>query len=75
MSFLLSFGRFLYLKMKQSVQKEDGVSPVVGVMLMLVVTIVIAAVVALFATSVVTDTQAAPVAVLEADVDTSWIQD
>ena len=35
--------------LKKTEQKEDGVSPVVGVMLMLVVTIIIAAVVAAFA--------------------------
>jgi len=32
-------------KMKQMIQKDDAVSPVIGVMLMLVVTIIIAAVV------------------------------
>ena len=46
--------------------KENAVSPVVGVMLMLVVTIIIAAVVAVFATGVVTTTQTAPTAVLSA---------
>ena len=35
--------------MKKTEQKDDAVSPVVGVMLMLVVTIIIAAVVAAFA--------------------------
>ena len=39
---------------------DDAVSPVVGVMLMLVVTIVVAAVVALFASGVVTDVKTAP---------------
>lgn len=39
-------------------EKDDAVSPVVGVMLMLVVTIVIAAVVAAFATGIATETQA-----------------
>ena len=53
--------------MKKS-NKEDAVSPVIGVMLMLVVTIVIAAVVAAFAGGLATDTESAPVAVLDADV-------
>ena len=43
---------------------EDAVSPVIGVMLLLVVTIVIAAVVAVFASGVGTDTEAAPTTVL-----------
>ena len=49
-------------------KKEDAVSPVIGVMLMLVVTIVIAAVVAAFAGGLATETEAAPVVVLDADV-------
>ena len=49
-------------------RKEDAVSPVIGVMLMLVVTIVIAAVVAAFAGGLATETESAPVAVLDADV-------
>ena len=49
-------------------QNEDAVSPVIGVMLMLVVTIVIAAVVAAFAGGLATETESAPVAVLDADV-------
>ena len=53
--------------MKKS-NKEDAVSPVIGVMLMLVVTIVIAAVVAAFAGGLATETESAPVAVLDADV-------
>ena len=48
-------------------RKEDAVSPVIGVMLMLVVTIVIAAVVAAFAGGLATETESAPVAVLDAD--------
>lgn len=43
---------------------DDAVSPVIGVMLMLVVTIVIAAVVAVFASGVGTDAEPAPAAVL-----------
>lgn len=42
-----------------SSKKEDAISPVVGVMLMLVVTIVIAAVVAMFAGGIADDTDAA----------------
>jgi len=49
-------------------KKEDAVSPVIGVMLMLVVTIVIAAVVAAFAGGLATETEATPVTVLDADV-------
>ena len=58
--------------MKRTENKENAVSPVVGVMLMLVVTIVIAAVVAVFATGVVTSTEKAPVAMLTATVDSAW---
>ncbi|HJJ32391.1 MAG TPA: type IV pilin [Methanocorpusculum sp.] len=54
--------------MKRTENKENAVSPVVGVMLMLVVTIVIAAVVTLFATGVVTSTEKAPVAVLDVNI-------
>ena len=49
-------------------KKEDAVSPVIGVMLMLVVTIVIAAVVAAFAGGIATDTEPTPSVVLEATV-------
>ena len=49
-------------------RKEDAVSPVIGVMLMLVVTIVIAAVVAAFAGGIATDTEPTPSVVLNADV-------
>ena len=48
-------------------RKEDAVSPVIGVMLMLVVTIVIAAVVAAFAGGIATDTEPTPNVVLTAD--------
>lgn len=49
-------------------RNEDAVSPVIGVMLMLVVTIVIAAVVAAFAGGIATDTEPTPSVVLSADV-------
>ena len=49
-------------------RNEDAVSPVIGVMLMLVVTIVIAAVVAAFAGGLATETEATPIVVLDADV-------
>ena len=49
-------------------RKEDAVSPVIGVMLMLVVTIVIAAVVAAFAGGLATETEATPITVLDVDV-------
>ena len=50
--------------MKKS-NKEDAVSPVIGVMLMLVVTIIIAAVVAAFATGMGSDVDMAPAAALD----------
>ena len=49
-------------------KKEDAVSPVIGVMLMLVVTIVIAAVVAAFASGLGGDVEAAPTAILDIDI-------
>ena len=49
-------------------KKEDAVSPVIGVMLMLVVTIVIAAVVAAFAGGLGSDVEMAPTAALDFDV-------
>lgn len=57
---------------KRTEKKDSAVSPVVGVMLMLVVTIIIAAVVASFAGGLVTSTEPAPTAVLTATVDTTW---
>ena len=48
-------------------KKEDAVSPVIGVMLMLVVTIVIAAVVVAFAGGLGSDVEMAPTAVLDID--------
>ena len=52
-------------------RKEDAVSPVVGVMLMLVVTIVIAAVITSFATDLSADTGSTPMALFDIDyVDT-----
>ena len=56
--------------MKKTEQKDDAVSPVVGVMLMLVVTIIIAAVVAAFATGLSSSTEAAPVASLTVKIPT-----
>lgn len=60
-------------------KSEDAVSPVIGVMLLLVVTIVIAAVVAVFASGVGVDTEPAPVTVVDitniALNDTSWEQE
>ena len=49
-----------YLRRMTRKNGEDGVSPIVGVMLMLVVTIIIAAVVSAFAGASVTGTQKAP---------------
>ena len=53
--------------MKKS-NKDDAVSPVIGVMLMLVVTIIIAAVVSAFATGLGGDTEMAPTAALDVTV-------
>lgn len=54
--------------MKYHERKEDAVSPVIGVMLMLVVTIVIAAVVVAFATGMAGDsTTTTPMALLDSD--------
>ena len=52
--------------MKQQ-RKEDAVSPVIGVMLMLVVTIVIAAVISGFATDLSAGTSSTPMAFFEID--------
>ena len=49
-------------------RNEDAVSPVIGVMLMLVVTIVIAAVVAAFAGGLGADVDRAPTAALDIDI-------
>ena len=52
--------------MKQQKRNEDAVSPVIGIMLMLVVTIVIAAVITGFATDLSKDTDKTPMALFEA---------
>lgn len=51
--------------MKQQKRNEDAVSPVIGIMLMLVVTIIIAAVVTGFATDLSKDTDKTPIALFE----------
>lgn len=51
-----------------SKKSDDAISPVIGVMLMLVVTVVIAAAVTIFATGVVGETEAAPVAALDVKI-------
>ncbi|MBO5002674.1 type IV pilin N-terminal domain-containing protein [Methanocorpusculaceae archaeon] len=54
--------------MKLPAGKEDAVSPVIGVMLMIVVTVVIAAVVVIFSTGMAGDSTATtPMALFEAD--------
>ncbi|MBO5003304.1 type IV pilin, partial [Methanocorpusculaceae archaeon] len=54
--------------MKRQGRKEDAASPVIGVMLMLVVTVVIAAVITVFATGMAGESTATtPMALLEAD--------
>ena len=57
--------------MKKTEQKDDAVSPVVGVMLMLVVTIIIAAMVAAFAGGLATSTEKAPTVILNSKVDST----
>ena len=52
--------------MKSPIRKEDAVSPVIGVMLMLVVTIVVAAVITGFAMDLSKDTEKTPTAFFEA---------
>ena len=52
---------------------DDAVSPVIGVMLMLVVTVVIAAVVAVFATGLAEDTEPAPVAKLDVKIYSKYL--
>ena len=51
--------------MKKENKKEDAVSPVIGVMLMLVVTVVIAAVVVMFSTGLAGSTETTPTALFE----------
>ena len=51
--------------MKQERRKEDAVSPVIGIMLMLVVTIIIAAVITGFANDLSADTAKTPMALFE----------
>ena len=54
--------------MKRQERNEDAASPVIGVMLMLVVTVVIAAVITVFATGMAGESTATtPMALLEAD--------
>ena len=53
-------------------KSDDAVSPVIGVMLMLVVTVVIAAAVTIFATGVVGETEPAPVSVLDVKIYTNY---
>ena len=53
--------------MRRQPKKDDAVSPVIGVMLMLVVTIIIAAVITGFATDLSADTSSTPMALMEID--------
>ena len=55
--------------MKQQVKKEDAVSPVIGIMLMLVVTIVVAAVITGFAMDLSKDTNKTPTAFFDAQYE------
>ena len=49
-------------------KSEDAVSPVIGVMLMIVITVVIAGVIAAFGTGMVTDVEPAPNVVLDVEI-------
>lgn len=49
-------------------KSDDAVSPVIGVMLMLVMTVIVAAVITMFATGTVADTEPAPTAVLDVKI-------
>ena len=49
-------------------KSDDAVSPVIGVMLMLVMTVIVAAVITIFATGTVADTEPAPTAVLDVEI-------
>lgn len=49
-------------------KSDDAVSPVIGVMLMIVITVVIAGVIAAFGTGMVGNTEAAPSAVLNVEI-------
>jgi len=57
-----------YKVVKHADNKDEAVSPVVGVMLMLVVTVVLAAVVTVFATGVVDGTEVAPISLVKVNV-------
>ena len=59
--------------MRQQERKDDAVSPVIGIMLMLVVTIIIAAVVTGFATDLSKDTEKTPTAFFDADSENDKI--
>ena len=54
-------------------KNEDAVSPVIGVMLMLVVTVVIAAVVVTFSTGLAGDTKTTPTALFEVSNVETWV--
>ena len=58
--------------MRRENRKDDAVSPVIGVMLMLVVTIVIAAVVVMFSTGLTGDTKTTPTAMFEVSNAKVW---
>ena len=53
-------------------KSDDAISPVIGVMLMLVMTVIVAAVITMFATGLVTDTEPAPTAVLDVKIYDSY---
>jgi len=58
--------------MRKESRNEDAVSPVIGVMLMLVVTVVIAAVVVMFSTGLAGSTETTPTALFEVSYTGTW---
>ncbi|MBQ3570229.1 MAG: type IV pilin N-terminal domain-containing protein [Methanocorpusculum sp.] len=53
-------------------KSDDAISPVIGVMLMMVITVIIAAVITGFTTGLVTNSEPAPTAVLDVKIDSKY---
>jgi len=61
------------MKSVADINNEDAVSPVIGIMLMIVVTVIIAAVVTMFATGVVSTAEKAPNVVLDVNFESAHL--
>ena len=61
------------MKSVADINNEDAVSPVIGIMLMIVVTVIIAAVVTMFATGVVSTAEKAPNVVLDVNLESAHL--